>query len=264
MRRETISRGISTVLLAGGLVLSAPLMALDLQGVSDWGNRVVLSTSVSGNVSKLHVTAGDEVDQGALLLSLDTRAHQARLVAAQARLEATRQLNEETRRELDRTLELYDRTLISDHERKLAEIALAESDAGLREAEAKLVSVRLQRDYARIKAPFSGRVLTIHVQPGEAVINRTKTTPLVTLVDHRSMLARVNADQKTLARLRKGDRVQVGVQGKWLAGTIAGWGYEPIEGTDGSASYQLEAQFSPDAAMGLRAGEPLVIRLPDE
>lgn len=264
MTSETRRRGLSAALLAAGLMLSVPLMALDLQGVSDWANRVVLSTSVSGMVSKLHVAAGDEVEQGTLLLSLDARAHQARLVAAQARLEATRQLNEETRRELDRTLELYDRTLISDHERKLAEIALAESDASLREAEAKLVSVSLKRDYSRIKAPFSGRVLAIHVQPGQAVINRTEATPLVTLADHHSMLARAPVDQPTLARLQRGDPVQVGVRGKWLDGRVAGWEHEPVEGSGAAPSYRVAAQFTPEPAMSLQAGEPLVIRLPDE
>lgn len=264
MRRERIGRRLIPWLLLSGLLLCSPLMALDLQGTSDWGNRVVLSTSVSGMVSKLHVTAGDTVDQGALMLALDTRGHQARLAAAQARLEATRQFNEETRRELDRTLELYDRTLISDHERKLAEIALAESDASLREAEAKLMRIRLVGEYSRVKAPFSGLVLGLHVQPGQAVINRTEATPLVTLVDHRSMLARVSADERTLSRVQKGDPVQIGIRGKWLEGAIVGWGYEPVESGQGSISYHLEAQFTPDSAMGLRAGEQLVIRLPDE
>jgi multidrug efflux system membrane fusion protein len=252
------------MLFVSGLQLSVPLMAQDFQGVSEWGNRVVLSTSVSGMVSKLHVAVGQEVDQGTLLLALDSRGDQARLVAAQARLEATRQFNEETRRELDRTLELYDRTLISEHERKLAEIALAESDAALREAEATLVAVRLKRDYSRVKAPFSGRVLAIHVQPGQAVINRTEATPLVILADHRNMLARVLTDERSLIGVKAGDPVQVGVRGQWLDGTVSGWDYEPVEGGSTGASYRLEARFTPDPEMRLRAGEQLVIRLPDE
>jgi multidrug efflux system membrane fusion protein len=264
MRRERSSRWSGYALLFGGLLASGPLMALDLQGVSAWGSRVVLSTSVSGMVSKVEVAPGDVVDQGSLLLSLDTRGHQARLAAAQARVEAARQLNAETRRELDRTLELYDRTLISEHERKLAEITLTESDASLREAEAKLVAIRLQREYSRVKAPFSGLILAVHVQPGQAVVNRTEATPLVTLADHRHMVARVVADQPTLTKIQPGDPVQVGVRGRWLEGVIDGWGYEPVEGGGSMVSYRLQARFTPDAGMILRAGEQLVVRLANE
>lgn len=262
MRRE--SRGWKSLpaLVVCGLLLSGSLMARDLEGSSDWGKRVVVSTSVSGMVAKVHASAGDEVERGALLLALDSRGNQARLVAAQARKEATRQLNEETRRELDRTLELYDRTLISEHERKLAEIALAESDAALHEAEAKLVSIRLQQEYSRVKAPFAGLVLAVHVQPGQAVINRNEAAPLVTLVDNKQMLAQALTDTAGLKGVKRGDPVQIGVRGKWLDGKVSGWGYEPIQA--GGKGYRLEAEFNPDPGMGLRAGEPLVIRLPDE
>ena len=263
MRRDRGSWTTLSALLMSGLLISGSLTARDLQGFSEWGNRAVLSTSVSGMVSKVHKVVGDEVEQGALLLALDTRGHQARLVAAQARLEARRQLNEEARRELDRTLELYDRTLISEHERKLAEIAMAESDAALREAEAKLMRIRLQREYSRVKAPFSGLVLAVHAQPGQAVINRTEAAPLVTLVDHRQMQARALIDALGLKGLNRGDPVKIGVRGRWLDGTISGWGYEPAM-ADGDVSYRLEARFNPDPEMRLRAGEPLVIRLPDE
>jgi multidrug resistance efflux pump len=60
------------------MLTSTPLVALDLEGSSAWGKRVVLSTSVSGVLSKLQVSVGQEVDQGSQLLALDTRENQAR------------------------------------------------------------------------------------------------------------------------------------------------------------------------------------------
>ncbi len=250
--------------LLGLMLLSASSIAQDLPGTSEWSNQVTLSTTASGMISKVNVTVGDEVAKGAVLVELDPRAHQARLAAAEALREAAQQLNQEARRELDRTLELFDRTLISDHDRKLAEIELAKSDAALREAETKLIEARLQRDYSRINAPFSGRVVAVHVQPGEAVVNRLQAQPLVTLVDHRRMLARAQADDRTLARLKVGGRVQVGIRGVWLDGEIASLGYDPVSRSDNGASYLLEARFTPAEEMVLRSGEKLVIRLTDE
>jgi RND family efflux transporter MFP subunit len=251
-------------LLIGGLLLSGPLVALDLQGTTEWGGRVILSTTVSGMVSKVNVAVGDEVAKGAVLVELDPRGYRSRLAAAESLREATRQLNEEARRELDRSLELYDRTMLSDHQRKLAEIEAAKADAALREAEAKLAEVQLDQDYSRVNAPFDGRVVVVHVQAGETVVNRLQSVPLVTLVDHRKMLARTQVDERVMRRLAKGDKVQIGVRGVWLDGVVAALSYDPVSQTNEGASYQLDAQFSPAEGMELRSGEKLVLRLPDE
>jgi multidrug efflux system membrane fusion protein len=245
-------------------MLSSPLTAQELTGVSEWAAKVVLSTTVSGMVSKVSVAAGDEVAQGALLVELDASRYQARLAAAQSMHEVARQLNEEARRELERTLELYDRTLLSDHELKLAEIEAAKAEAALREAEAKRVEARLQLDYSRIKAPFKGRVVAVHVQPGQAVLNRLEATPLVTLVDQGQMLARAQVDERTLLRLRIGDKVEVGIRGDGFDGEITSLGYEPLGRSESGSSYRLEARFTPAKGMELRAGEQVVIRLADE
>lgn len=252
---------LSFAALLLGMVLSTPLLALDLQGTSEWGARVILSTPANGMVSKVHVAPGDEVERGKLLLELDPRRYQSRLAAAESRLEAAQQLSVEARRELDRTLELYDRTLLSDHERKLAEIDAAKADAELRQAEADLSAVRLQRDYSRINAPFGGLVAAVHVQPGQTVVNRFEAAPLVTLVDHRQMLAHTLVDERQLSKLAPGDKVQVGIRGAWLDGVIAALGYEPAGQTDNGAGYRLEVRFTPAEGMGLRSGEKLVIRL---
>jgi multidrug efflux system membrane fusion protein len=264
MKTNVMKLYLLSGLLLSGVCLSCTLSAEDFQGTSEWSNRVTLSTTVSGMVGKIHVAVGEEVVQGAVLVELDQRNYQTRLAAAEARYEASRQLNEEARRELDRTLELYERTLISDHERKLAEIEVARADAELRKAEAKLAFIRLQQDYSRINAPFSGRVVAIHVQAGQAVVNRIEAEPLVTLVDHTQMLARTQVDEQALSNLARGREVKIGIRGSWLDGVISALGYEPINRSKSGASYLLEARFRPKEGMGLRSGEALVIRLPDE
>ncbi len=265
MRKITTNaNGLGSLLLIGSLLLSTPLVAQDLPGTTEWGAKVSLSTTVSGMVSKVHVFIGDEVKQGAVLIELDPRNYQTRLDAAELRRDAARQLNDEAQRELDRSLELYDRTMLAEHERKLAEIETAKAAAALRDAEAELMEVRLQRDYSRIKAPFPGRVLKVHVQPGEAVVNRFEVMPLVTLVDHKRMRAHALVDAGVLTRTKVGDEVKVGVRGVWLDGLIAALGYDPVSRSDGGANYRLEAEFRPPEGMELRSGEKLVIRLPDE
>lgn len=251
-------------LFIAGLLMSGQLAAQDIDAVTGWSNRVALSTVASGMVARVNVSPGDRVERGALLLELDQRLIQSRLAAAESRREAASQLNSEARRELDRALELYDRTLLSDHERKLAEIDAAKADADYRDAEAWLAEVRLQQEYSRLTAPFGGVVTAVHVQPGQAVVNRQQPMPLVTLVDQHRMKALARADAATLARLHIGDKVQVGVGGKWLDGEIAALGLDPVSTGGSTPAYAIEARFTPAEAMRLRPGEPVVIRLPDE
>jgi multidrug efflux system membrane fusion protein len=262
---ETLSIGkLMPHLLIVCLFFSGQLVARDLEAITKWNNRVELSTSISGMVGRVNVEQGAVVKRGEVLLELDQRGFQSRFAAAESRLEAVSQQHKEAKRELDRALELYDRTLLSDHERKQAEIAAALSDAAYREAEAKLVSIRLQREYSRITAPFGGIVESIHVQPGQAVINRYSTMALITLIDNSRMKALAEVDERTLDGLKLGMVVEVGVQGQWLDGKITRLGMHPVTQDTNGSNYQLEVIFSPAADMLVRAGKRVVVRLTDE
>jgi multidrug efflux system membrane fusion protein len=243
------------------LLFSGQLMAQDLEARTDWNSRVELSTMVSGMVGRINVEPGAWVKRGEVLLELDQRGYQSRLAAAESRMEATSQQHDEAKRELDRALELYDRTLLSDHERKQAEIAAAVSDAAYREAEAKLVMIRLQKEYSRITAPFDGIVEFIHVQPGQAVINRYASVALITLIDNHEMKALAEVDERTVSGLKQGMVVQVGVQGQWLKGKIERVGMHPVTQDEKGSKYPLEVVFSPDSGSLVRAGEKAVVRL---
>lgn len=249
------------VLMIVCLLVSGQLAAQDLEAVTDWSNRVELTTLASGMVGRVNVAVGATVSRGELLLELDQRRFKTKLAAAESRLEAATQQNSEAKRELDRALELYDRTLLSDHERKQAEIEAATADATYREAEAKLATTRLQREYSRITAPFDGLVEIIHVQPGQAVVNRFNATPLVTLIDNNGMKAIAEFDQRTAPQLKMGMPVKVGIRGQWLNGEIARLGIRPVVQDANGPRYSLEVAFTPQAGMQLRAGEKAVVRL---
>ncbi|MET0066435.1 MAG: efflux RND transporter periplasmic adaptor subunit [Candidatus Thiodiazotropha sp.] len=246
------------------LLFSGSLMARDLEALTDWVQRVELSTSVSGMIGHVNVDVGDKVPRGTVLIELDQRLFQTQLAAAESRVEATSQERDEARRELDRSLELYDRTLLSDHERKLAEIEAARTDAAYRKADAKLARVRLNREYSRIAAPFDGIVEQIFVQPGQAVINRTQAMPLLSLCETGHMKAVGRIDEKAVAGLQTGTPVQVGVRGQWFEGKLTRIGFQPVEHDINGASYAVEAQFEIPENLLLRAGEQAVLRLQDE
>jgi multidrug efflux system membrane fusion protein len=250
------------VLLCCGLLCCGNLFAKDIPALIDWQQRLELGTLVDGMVSKVNVRVGQPVTRGSLLVELDQREIQARLAWAESRVAAAKLQQDEARRELDRSLELYDRTLLSNHERIVAEIDAARADADARQADAVLARVRMEREYSRIKAPFDGIVLDVMTQPGQVLVNRLLSMPLVTLADPSQMkaLARVNA--ATAAAIHIGDAAKVGVRGEWLDGEIITVGLEPVDNdAAGAAEYALEVSVKPKPGMQLRVGEQVMVRI---
>lgn len=246
------------VLLICGLLISGNLSAMDLTAVLDWQQRVELGTLVDGVVSKVNVTRGERVSRGTLMIELDQREVLARLAWAEARAAAAKLEKDEARRELDRALDLYDRTLISDHERKQAEVDAANADAMVHLADAELTQIRIERDYARIKAPFDGIVIALGAFPGQALVNRLQSQPLITLAATQRMKALSHVSQEVAGRLETGQMVKVSVRGEWIDGEIAFIGLEP-EGQE----YPLEVLFTPPEQVQLRAGETGTVRIDD-
>jgi multidrug resistance efflux pump len=151
---------------------------------------------------------------------------------------------------------------LSNHERIVAEIDAARADAYTRQADAELAEIRMQREYSRIKAPFDGIVLHVMAQPGQVLVNRLQSTPLVTLADPSRMKAVAQVDAATASSLSAGDLVKVGVRGEWFEGEIIGVGLEP-SGSDASgvAEYALEVSVIPKQNMRLRVGEQVMVRI---
>ncbi len=206
------------ILLCCGLLFSGSLSAKDIQALLDWQQRVELGTLVDGMITKVNVMVGQRVSRGSLMVELDQREVQARLAWAESRVAVTKLQQDEARRELDRSLELYDRTLLSNHERIVAEIDAARADALARQADAELTEIRIEREYSRIKAPFDGVVISVAAQPGQVLVNRLQSIPLVTLVDMSQMkaVAPVDADYRGGPEYRRSG--QSGCQGSMARG----------------------------------------------
>jgi multidrug efflux system membrane fusion protein len=250
------------VLLCCGLLFSGNLFAKDIPALLDWQQRIELGTLIDGMVSKVNVTVGERVTRGSLLLEFDQREIQARLAWAESWVAAAKLQKDEARRELDRSLELYDRTLLSNHERIVAEIDAARADASARQADAELAEIRMQREYSRIKAPFDGIVLQVMAQPGQVVVNRMESLPLITLADPSQMKAVAQIDAETAADLSLGDPVKVGIRGEWLEGEVIAVGLEPSDSdASGAPVYPLEVLLKPMENTQLRSGEQVMVRI---
>src|SRR5512139_1758493 len=155
-----IQRGLAVVLAGWGALASNSLWA---------GDKVELTTQVSGVVNQVLVKAGQRVSKGTVLLRLDKTILQARFdeaVAEHARAQAE---EADAKRELGRAQELFNRTVSSTTELEAAALRHARAQAALSAASARRVIAQKNLSDAELKAPFDGVVSAVPGAPGTVV-----------------------------------------------------------------------------------------------
>ncbi len=146
-------------------------------------NMVVdVSSAVEGVVERFHVERSDLVDEGQLLIELESGVEIAAVNKARARSQMEGALNSQrssldfAERRLNRVKQLYKKGLVSSFEMDEAEtqVQLARAELQKAEDEQKLAILELQRaeetlNLRRIRSPFKGVVVERFKSPGESV-----------------------------------------------------------------------------------------------
>ena len=227
----------------------------------DWGQHLVMATVESGLVQRVAVQPGDRVRAGQELLRLDSQALEARLEEAGAAIQEAEARRAEAERERDRTQELYDRTLLAEHELQLAQLALAEARTRLLGARARQAELQQRLGYRILRAPWDGRVVTVVVQPGQAVLSHERPMPLLELARDGRWLARAEVGPQQLQQLLPGMALDVVVAGERYPALVHSLSWQPLAGP-GEPRHALAVAFSAPAERALRPGMAASIRLP--
>jgi RND family efflux transporter MFP subunit len=175
-----------------------------------------LASATGGWVTAVPVAEGEVIEEGAVVVRLDSRQAQAAVERARAALvQATAEAERQTR--------LVEHDDSSAKQQQLAERQLAEARAALQEAQAAL-------GYLEIRAPLSGTVLRVDVRPGEAV---GANAPLVEIVDLGRLVAAIRVPGADLPDLRVGQPAVVESAGLQVDGRVVyvGSGIDPANGT---------------------------------
>ena len=186
--------------------LTSLVLEIPLTGTVTARDHASLSSRVSGLVSAVHVTAGDRVDKGALLLSLDPTLEKLGLLEAKAASAEARAILDEARRRRDEARRLGPKKGIPETEIHAAE-------AELRIAEAKLERLYTAERYKQeliarhdVYAPFPGVVARRLAEEGEWV---DTGTPVLELVGTRNMRLDLRVPQEHYPYINTDTRVSV-------------------------------------------------------
>ena len=154
-------------------------------------NPVVLvnvGTQVSGIVKKLHVDFNDPVRAGQVLLELDPSLVNAQLQQSQANLESAVASLELARANAARTEELYAKEYVSRQEHDQSLQALRAAEAAVLASRAQVARDRTNVNYAVIRSPVNGVVVSRQVDEGQTVAASFQTPTLFSIAQDLSKM----------------------------------------------------------------------------
>ncbi|AUV13909.1 MULTISPECIES: efflux RND transporter periplasmic adaptor subunit [Aeromonas] len=198
--------------------------------------QVSVGAQVSGQIKRLHVTLGQEVKQGDLLVEIDDLPQQNALKDAlaqrdnlQAQLDSKEATLRNARLAYQRQQQIVARGLGSTADHDSAKATLDETLADIRALNAQRVQTEIAVDtarvnlgYTRILAPLSGTVVAMPVEEGQT-LNASQSTP--------TLLKIAQLDTMTVeARISEADVINVRV-GMPVYFTILGNSQRRFEGS---------------------------------
>lgn len=163
-------------------------------GTIDVLRRVKIYSQEEGKITRLPYYPGDTFNKGDVLVQMDSGLLKAQLDKAVA-------TRNQAKQDLKRTTSMVNKHLV-------AEDVRARSETALRVAMAEEELLRTRMEYTRILAPFSGTVSERLIEPGDIA---PKYKQLMTIIDRRSLVARVNVSELLLPLLKKGDPAGISI-----------------------------------------------------
>lgn len=203
--------------------------------------NISVGTPVSGIVTAVYVTWGEQVQRGAPLFKIDTRDLSAQLVPAHARVSeveaqlfsARANVNQakQTLAKAENHLQVGEGLVpgvsISNEDlgnRKIdvatAKAQLASAEGQMRQINAQIAAAKAQvqmiEDEIRIRtvrAPVAGSILQMKIRPGEFAQSGVLATPLMVLGNDNTLHVRVDIDQSDAWRFETNEPAVAYVRG---------------------------------------------------
>lgn len=226
---------------------------IDVAGVAEPVRQATLATKLMGTVTAVRVHEGDVVHTGQILLTIDSRELAARSMQVSASIADAEALQAEAARQAGRMRALYADSAATRAQFDAAETGLARADASLRSARATSGELDAVRNYASVRAPFTGIVTARLADPG------TFAAPgslLLTVQDVSILKITASAGADVLSALRRGTTLQATIGGDSVTATV-----EAVVPSAVGNLFTVSATV-PNPGSTRRAGSSAILRIP--
>ena len=192
--------------------LDAVAPTLLLSGEVTPAFQVDVKPEVGGKVKKIHVSPGQKVSRGDLLVTIDDTDLLNEKASAQTDIEGARLAEEKTRGNYERARALFKENLISKEVFANLEADFKISENSLEKTERRLQTVDDRLSKTRILAPGDGTILDVSVNEGQVVVGAASVnsgTTLLLFADLSRLLINAHVNQMDAGRLTVGQTMTI-------------------------------------------------------
>jgi len=166
---------------------------------------VLVGTQVSGTISKLFVDYNTQVTQGQIIAVLDTIYLAQAVANNEAAAEGARVAMEQAKRVFDRDDKLYKEGSIAQIAWETDLATYETTKASYTSAKAQARQSRINLNYATIKAPINGVIISRNIDVGQTVAASFSTPTLFTIAnDLTKMQVEASVDEADIGGVKQG------------------------------------------------------------
>lgn len=202
--------GAETVEEAPGLT-TMPALRDDLRlvaeatGLMEPVRTVEVKSKASGEILRLHVDTGDELEPGALLAEIDPRDVRNDFNQTEADLNVARARVEISTAQLERSRLLLEAGVITEAEHESANLDFANAQANLVKATTSMELAELRLSDVTIRAPMAGTIIQKNVEEGQVIQSASQNvsggTTLFMMANLAEMQVRTLVDETDVGQI---------------------------------------------------------------
>lgn len=160
--------------------------------------NVEIRTRIKGFIDKIHIDEGQEVKKGQLLFTINSQEFKQELLRANAQLKNAIAEYKIIEVELNNTKTLVEKNIVSKSELEMVKAKLEAASAKIEEMESIISSVKLNIEFASVKAPFNGIINRLPLKAGSLL---DEGTLLTTISDISEVFAYFHLSEKEYLKI---------------------------------------------------------------
>ncbi|WP_455291465.1 efflux RND transporter periplasmic adaptor subunit [Vibrio parahaemolyticus] len=203
------------------------IQSVDAIGTIESTNTVELGTQVSGDITALHVSLGDKVEKGQLLMEIDPTISQNalntsknNLTTYQSEFELKKELYRHEKKKLERSESLYQLGSITKEELEQQMIDLKQRDLDMQSAKLKVETAAFEVDsnqaqltYTMIRSPINGTIVSVNGEEGQTLVSTQQVSRLFKVASIESLRVKIPISEHDMLRVQGGLPVEFSLLG---------------------------------------------------
>jgi RND family efflux transporter MFP subunit len=178
-------------------------------GTISSARHTTISSKILARIEEIPVRAGDVIEQGTLVVRLDSRDLEARMRAAREEVTAARAALELARSERERVAGLHASKVASLQQLDRATADRNVAAAKLERAEQRVADAEVALSHSELRAPVGGRVIDRLAEPGDTA---APGAALLRIYDPGAMRLEAPVREGLATRLTSGQALRVSVE----------------------------------------------------